>query len=187
MAIVKGNKILTARQQKQQVLKWTGWTAKQYEKEYDKLRNRVRNYERANGLERGSIDAADLLAREARTRHYAPRYGEVPQSTTLYEAVIKTTSQSTGQRLTVSGRIKSQEAAILGIEKRYHGLLSKSEMVKQAVAGLKEFNPNYTAADLERVILETAHDSNFYSAARKEARDKLLKQGIITDKTPDTL
>ena len=188
MAITnKTGQTLTARQQKAQVLKWTGWTSEQYNKEYDKLRNRVRNYERANGYERGSINVADVLAREARVRHYAPRFGETAQSTQLYMAVSATTSQSTGKALTASGRTNSQTAAIAAISGRYHGLLEKSNIVQTAVAELKANNPNYTAAEYEATILKAARRSNALGHTAETIRKAFLRKGIIVAKQVDTL
>lgn len=187
MAIQRGKKTLNAREQAAQVRKWAGWTKEQYNKEYDKLRNRVRNYERANGYEKGSINVADLLAKEVRNRHYAPRYGEQPRSTQLYMAVNATTSASTGRALTSRATKLSQTAAIAAIEGRYYGLLSKSQLVKDRVKWLKENIPDYTAKQLEQAILEAAHESNAVGEARRAAHKELLRKGVITEKPIDTL
>ena len=51
--IFRGNKELTASEVKSFIMQQRGWTSQEYQKEYDKLRNRVRNlesYQRAQGV-----------------------------------------------------------------------------------------------------------------------------------------
>ena len=40
-----------ARSARADIMRWTGWDARQYKREYDKFRNRVRNYQRIVGGE----------------------------------------------------------------------------------------------------------------------------------------
>lgn len=187
MAIKQGNRTLTARQQAELVRKWTGWSAKEYQKEYDKLRNKTRNYERINGFERGSINVADLLARNARNRYYAPRYGEEARNTNLYNAIQRTTSASTGARLSQRTIERARNVAIQGVEKQFAGALSKSTAVKLAVEALKRNNPNYTAKELQDEIKNTLALAQEAGRTYNVYREAQAEQGVILPKRPDTL
>lgn len=99
MAISRNGVTLTPREQKKYVLERTGWTSEKYNKEYDKLRNRVRNYERATGIPRGDINAADLLARHALRKSWAERTGQPVKDSELYKAVLNAPTISTGKKL----------------------------------------------------------------------------------------
>lgn len=127
MAIKYRGGRLSPKEQKAKVLEWTGWTSKEYRREYDKLRNRTRNYERGGGMERGSINVADLLAREARRQYYAARGVGSSTPTNLFIAITQTTSASPGRELSQGARQKISEAAITATERQYHGLLSSSK------------------------------------------------------------
>lgn len=62
---------LTARDVKAYVMKERGWTTEQYNKEYDKLRNRLRAYEafqRKSGIEVEAQSPASLLYFESRAK-----------------------------------------------------------------------------------------------------------------------
>lgn len=187
MAIQHKKKTLTARQQAAKVREWTGWSVQQYQKEYDKLRNRVRNYERINGYKSGTINAADLLARNARAQFYAPRYGEQAKATQLYQAVMSTTSQSTGKKISAKTAAKARVAALNAISERYHGLLEKSNIVQKAVADLQANNPNYTAAEYEAAIISGAKKSNVMGATASTIQKAFMRKGIIVRKPIDTL
>lgn len=127
MAIKYKGKSLPPREQKAKIMQWTGWSSKEYRREYDKLRNRTRNYERATGMERGTINIGDMLAREARRQYYAARGVGNNTPTNLFMAISQTTSASTGRELSQSTRAKISEVAISATERQFHGLLSSSK------------------------------------------------------------
>lgn len=184
MSIIRGNKTLTAREQKAQVMKWTGWTAKQYEREYDKLRNRTRNYEKAAGYKKGSINVADLLARDARARYYRPRYGETYKPTTLYAAISRTTSQSSGKQLTGKAFQRAQRGAFGSIGKGYSSLIKNSPFVRNAIQEYARKNKGkaITPQELENVI-KSARDLARTSDKSEDLRWRSeLRKGNITPK-----
>lgn len=131
MAINYRGRRLSAREQKKKVMQWRGWDSKTYQREYDRLRNRVRNYERATGMERGSINAADLLARESRRQFYSAR-GADSAPTNLYQAIQATTSASTGAPMSQGTISKINEQAIAAYERQYHGLIERSRFGGEA-------------------------------------------------------
>lgn len=78
---------------KQDILKLTGWTTEKYNKEYDKLRNQVRNYQKAIGGIKRNV-SFELFLRE-RNRKNPLKY-ELSGRFELYKLVG---SQSTGRQL----------------------------------------------------------------------------------------
>lgn len=126
MAIQKGGVTLTARQQKRYVQELTGWSTEQYNKEYDKLRNRVRAYERATGAPKGRYNVADLLARNARGEYFAKREGREYTPTNLYSAVQAAPSISSGRELSEAQTARITGAAREALNKQYAGFLKHS-------------------------------------------------------------
>ena len=91
---------LTARDVKAYVMKERGWTSEQYNKEYDKLRNRLRAYEayqRQSDVEVETQSPASLLYFESRARK---REGEEYQPSLERQRIQAFPSKSTGKALT---------------------------------------------------------------------------------------
>lgn len=91
--------VLTAREVKAYVMKERGWTSEQYNKEYDKLRNRLRAYEafqRQSGVEVETQSPASLLYFESRARK---REGAEYQPTLELQRVKSFPSISSGKAL----------------------------------------------------------------------------------------
>ena len=154
MAIRHGDKELTPKEQKTQVLKWTGWTTEQYNKEYDKLRNRVRAFERATGKAKGEINVADLLAKDARSQYYARYYGKAYTPTNLYQEVSATPSISSGKQLSRKTAERVRATAKTRLSNQFHGLLNNSKYSQQiqqevqSMGGLENISP----ADYEKLL-----------------------------------
>lgn len=127
MAIKSGGKPLTAREQAKKVREWTGWTREQYNKQYDILRNKVRAYEKATGAKKGSINVSDILARDARARFFAKRYGEPYQPTAEYEAIQKASSVSSGRKPSQRSVERITQAAYDRVNKQFAGVIFKSK------------------------------------------------------------
>lgn len=172
MAIKYKGKSLSPREQKAKVMEWTGWSSKKYRREYDKLRNRTRNHERATGAERGAINAADLLAREARRQYYAARGVGSNTPTNLFTAISQTTSASTGRELLQSTRAKISEVAIAATERQFHGLLSSSKFGSSLAADIAAARVGkISAAELAR----RAREYGAQSTALRERTDAARK------------
>lgn len=154
MAIRHGGRELTPKEQKAKVMQWTGWSTEQYNKEYDKLRNRTRAFERATGKPKGEINVADLLAKDARSRYYARYYGEQYTPTNLYQAVAATPSISSGKQLTQRTTERVMETAKARLTSQFHGLLNNSKYAQDIQAevnrlgGLEKISP----ADYEKIL-----------------------------------
>lgn len=126
MAIKRGGVTLTARQQKRYVQELTGWSTEEYNKEYDKLRNRTRAYERATGAPKGKYNVADLLARNVRGEYYARREGREYTPTNLYSAIQAAPSISSGRRPSEASQARIASAAREALNKQYAGFLKHS-------------------------------------------------------------
>ena len=90
---------LTARDVKAYVMKERGWTSEQYNKEYDKLRNRLRAYEafqRQSGISVEAQSPASILYFESRTRR---REGSEYQPSLELQRIKSFPSISSGKAL----------------------------------------------------------------------------------------
>ena len=130
---------LTARDIKAYVMKERGWTSEQYNKEYDKLRNRLRAYEgfqRQSGVEVEKQSPASLMYFESRARR---REGAEYQPSLELQRIQSFPSVSSGKSLTRTLERRSETFA-----RRYRATTDR------AFAGLIAANP--TAAKIaERV------------------------------------
>ena len=130
---------LTAREIKSYVMKERGWTSDQYNKEYDKLRNRLRAYEafqRQSGVSVEAQSPASILYFESRPR---PHEGAEYQSSLELQRIKSFPSISSGKAL---GRALERRSETFA--RRY------TETTNKVFAGLIAANP--TAAEIaERV------------------------------------
>lgn len=164
MAIKKGGKTLTAREQKRAVMEWKGWTSSQYNKEYDKLRNRARNYERAIGAKKGTINVADLLARDARNEYYNRTKGIERRTPADLKAIQRTTSASTGKKLSIKTAARVQAFAVEALRKEYSSLLQKTAKgeykSKTVAAALGKLSKDATVADVREALRGAGREIN---------------------------
>ena len=137
---------LSASQVKAEVMQIRGWTATQYEKEYDKIRNRIRAYEgfeRSMGEKVTPESPAAFLYKESRAmqRHGA---AYVPSARTA--AIRQTTSISSGKALEtlLTGKTKAAKKArgafyrraAQGVE-RFSGLIEKNPTAARMAKEIK--------------------------------------------------
>lgn len=98
---------LSAREVKQTVMKLRGWTSKQYENEYDKLRNRLRGYEAfkiSQGEEVKPQSPATILYHQSRAMHRAELSGEEYIPSLEMQRLQSFSSRSTGGLKNLSQR-----------------------------------------------------------------------------------
>lgn len=147
---------LTARDVKAYVMKERGWTSEQYNREYDKLRNRLRAYEAfqsQSGVEVERQSPASLLYFESRARR---REGAEYQPSLELQRVKSFPSVSSGKALKSTLERRSETFA-----RRY------AETTNRTFAGLIAANP--TAAE----IAERVTDPVKREQALKALADKL--------------
>lgn len=179
MAIKKGGKTLTARQQKAYVQSITGWTTAQYNKEYDKLRNRVRNYERATGAPKGRYNVADLLARNARGEYFAKREGRTYTPTNLFQAVQAAPTVSTGAKLSEAAQARITTAGREALNKQYAGFLEHSiyggaAFGRLLISAEKRLGRPLTIEEYSRLLKRQAERSSFAKLSQKD-RDTQIR------------
>lgn len=101
---IKGERVeLTARQVKAEIMSIRGWTSEEYQREYDKLRNKLRAYEAfeksrlPQGEQFKSESPANFLYREAKSMQ---RYGESYRPSARTANIRSAPSISSGKALT---------------------------------------------------------------------------------------
>ena len=156
MAIKIDGKALSARAQAKKVREWTGWTPQEYKRQYNILRNRVVNYERATGAAAGSINVADLLARNARGQYYARTvYKTKYTPTELWRAVQQAPASSTARATSAVGYIRAMRAGYDRVERQFKGVIQNSKYAEiiraevQAAGGLGAITPQEYLAIVE--------------------------------------
>lgn len=135
--IFRGNKELTASEVKSFIMQQRGWTSAEYQKEYDKLRNRVRNfesYQRAQGISVPKQNVSAILYREAKAmKTYGARYTPSQE----IERLRSFTSVSTGRfkAADVSARLAHSQRTY--VEARFAGLMSANSAAHEIYERLK--------------------------------------------------
>ena len=179
MAIIryKTGEILTPKQVKAEIQAIKGWTTAQYQREYDKFRNKVRNYETLSGVEKGKYKVQDLFYEKTKSEK---RYGANYKPSGLLAAITRTSSSSPGRVKRFGDKLtgisqKAQAREVDAIKERF------SELLKSNYNGvadkIKDVND---PAEALRILRETADDLNTY----KEAKAK--KQGFSDARTIGT-
>lgn len=133
MALVDLNKggLLSKKEIKARTLAVTGWTTEQYNKEYDKLRNRVRNYERATGKQRGTYAVNELLYKEQAAKK---KYGGEYRPSALLRDIRESTSYSTGEKYAEKAKRVAIPRAFQGLKRSFAGAASKSKAVAEMLS-----------------------------------------------------
>ena len=144
MAIKRGGKELSAREQKALVMREAGWSSKEYQKRYDVLRNRARNYERAVGLEKGTINVADLLARDVHYRYRAEKEGYSYKPTEIFKAVSQTVASSPSRVLSANAIGRATSLEVDRIQRQFRGVIEKSMYSEQIANKVSQAMQNGT-------------------------------------------
>lgn len=144
MAIKRHGRELSPKEQVAYAMRLTGWTREQYRKEYDRLRFKVRAYERTVGVGRsGPINVADLLIRNEFNKKIQ---GSDYQPTDLYRAVSAAPVINTSRALPERKRQQVIEAEFERVDKLALGLY-KSRLSEEFQEALKD----YSAKDMASV------------------------------------
>lgn len=135
--IVKGEKVyLSDREVKAYIMEQRGWTSEQYSKEYDKLRNRVKNYEafqRAHGVSPKTQSARDILYKETKAM---ARHGADYKPTEQLQRLKSFPSYSTGKafKKVLASEAKNVRLAAQykeAVLKRFDRFISQNPMAKK--------------------------------------------------------
>lgn len=177
MPIQRGGRTLTNRERAAEIRRLTGWTKEEYNRRYDVLRNRARNYEKATGAERGSINVGDLLYRDVRSRAMAQRYGDKYRPSALYEAVSAGPASSTGRRISQAGIARVAKAEQTRGIRQFSGILYNSKYSERLLQLQQElilsgtYNPIEFAKILEEYARQLGREKENISAFNRNVRD----------------
>lgn len=158
---------LTAREVKSFVMKERGWTSEQYNNEYDKLRNRLRAYEkfqRQSGVSVEPQSPASLLYFESRARK---REGAEYQPSLERQRIEAFPSRSTGKALT--------ERSVKRLENVYAQTTSK------AFDGLINANPTAQTIARPQSIIIDPNTKERRLARPEDPQDEVFTGMLITD------
>ena len=165
---------LSASQVKAEVMQIRGWTARQYEKEYDKIRNRIRAYEgfeRSMGEKVTPESPAAFLYKESRAmQRHGAAYVPSPRTT----AIRQTTSISSGKALEtlLTGKTKAAKKA-------------RGAFYRRAAQGVERFSgliaKNPTAARMAKEIKNPAKLLSALKAFANKMRIKIDETGRAQD------
>ena len=157
---------LTAREVKSYVMKERGWTSEQYNKEYDKLRNRLRAYEafqRQSGVEVETQSPASLLYFESRARK---REAAEYQPSLELQRIQSFPSVSSGKALKSMLERRSETFA-----RRYR------DITDRIFAGLIEANP--TASEIAQKVQDPVKREEALKALAKKLHAKQDAAGRV--------
>lgn len=129
---------VSPREVKSYIMRVEGWTTEQYNKEYDILRNRLRNFEafqRASGIEVTPQSPAEILYKQAKAKK---RYGSEYTESFDLQRIRAFPSTSTGRKGQMSTRAQARMASLY------------RKTTNARFAGLIEANP--TAARIADTI-----------------------------------
>lgn len=155
---------LTASDVKAYVMKERGWSSQQYQKEYDKLRNRIRAYEayqRAHGAQIEAQSPAHVLYFESRARK---REGTEYRESLELQRIKSFPAISSGKAL-----VKSLETNDEGFTRRYVTTSDK------AFAGL--IRANETAARIYREVPDPVKREQALKDFAKKLHLKMKQSG----------
>ena len=168
MAIVdiKSGKTLSAKEIKAAVMKAKGWTSAEYQREYDKLRNRTRNYEQITGRASGSIKVNELLYTQTKAQ---ARYGAAYRPSRQLQAIQATPSTGTAvvRQKGVSARVISTQERIL--KAQFAGFTQKSTEGARVLQLYEMHKAGTLDAEIDRVAteFEEAIDAGEYDLAEQ--------------------
>lgn len=171
MAIVdiKSGKQLSSREIKAAVMKAKGWTSAEYQKEYDKLRNKTRNYEQITGLQSGSIKVNELLYTQTKSQQ---RYGASYRPSRQLQAIQATPSTGTAvvRQKGVSSRVIAQQERIL--KSQFAGFTQKSTEGARVLQLYEMSKAGTLDAEIDRVadeLMEAVEAGEYDLAAQLRA------------------
>lgn len=163
----------TARQRKADIMRWLGFdNAAQYNKAYDKFRNRVRNFERVTGAK--PVSPAYLFHDYAYS--VAKKGG---QFSGRVKAVLAAPTTTTTGRISELRKTQIRNEYL----RPFTGLMARSPQKTAEIieAGIKrDEQGNITSVDTERIVQAL----NNYAKLIKEKKDKAQKE-VIPYPDPD--
>ena len=180
MAIVdlRSGKALTAREIKSEVMRLRGWTSEEYQKQYDILRNKTRNYEKLTGQASGSIKVNELLYTTSKAQK---RHGAGYRASKQVQAIQATPSAGTAAfaKKGASAAVVSKQEKIL--KSQFAGFTSKSTEGAEILKAYERQKTGYYDKEIDRVATlyeeaTKAGDTEKAGKLRQEMRELHAEQ-----------
>jgi molecular chaperone DnaK (HSP70) len=135
-------------------MKIKGWSSERYQREYDILRNKTRNYEHLTGKEKGSIKVNELLYTTTKAQK---RYGTAYRPSAQVQAINALTSTGTAvfRERGASARVISTQEALL--KSQFGGFTSKSTEGREIVE-LYDLNASGILSTTEKNLTREIND-----------------------------
>lgn len=142
--IVKGGRVeMSSREVKAYIMKQNGWTSRQYDKQYDIFKNKLRayeNYERAHGVTSQRQSPTQLLYKEAKAK---AREGADYTPSIKMRRIRSFTSVSSGkagQKALQGQRYQSRRAQLYeeATSKQFKGLIDSNPTAKEIAERIKD-------------------------------------------------
>lgn len=156
----KTGKKKTDKEIKADIMKWTGWTTKEYQKKYDVFRNRVRNYEQtAAGGQTFKVN--ELFWEVKRSEQ---KFGKAYKPSALVRSIMATPSAGTGKVKRQGVSKDAQKAQYKAVLKAFKGLRKAypdaEEIVKTWRNQQRRKDPTKrpTVAELKNALAQWAED-----------------------------
>ncbi len=164
ITIVKNGKIVTLSpaQVGREIRRSLGISRTEYNRQYDVIRKRVRNFNRATGA---NLSAQELFYRSSQ------RQGAGLDATPLQKAVLSFTSSNTGSDLSRN----ALQAARVGVLANYADLIAKNDFVGDTVGEYLKLNPDATAKELNVLLTDLARANYDYKKELYKNNRKLYK------------
>lgn len=128
---------LSNREVKQRIMKIRGWTSKEYENEYDKLRNRIRAYEgyirSIGGVKKEEQSPVKILYRQAKAMK---REGKNYTPSIELKTILSFPTVSTGKKLQkelTSSKVINEWGKKYGeaVDKKFRGFINANPLAKE--------------------------------------------------------
>ena len=142
--MVKGQRVeMSSREVKAYIMKQNGWTSRQYDKQYDIFKNKLRayeNYERAHGVTSPRQSPTQLLYKEAKAK---AREGADYTPTIKMRRIRSFTSVSSGkagQKALQGQRYQARRAQLYeeATSKQFKGLIDNNPKAKEIAERIKD-------------------------------------------------
>ena len=142
--MVKGQRVeMSSREVKAYIMKQNGWTSRQYDKQYDIFKNKLRayeNYERAHGVTSQRQSPTQLLYKEAKVK---AREGADYTPSIKMQRIRSFTSVSSGKagQKALQGQLYQARRAQLYEEatsKQFKGLIDNNPTAKEIAERIKD-------------------------------------------------
>lgn len=142
--MIKGQRVeMSSREVKAYIMKQNGWTSRQYDKQYDIFKNKLRayeNYERAHGVTSKRQSPAQLLYKEAKAK---AREGADYTPSIKMRRIRSFTSVSSGkagQKALQGQRYQARRTQLYeeATTKQFKGLIDNNPMAREIAERIKD-------------------------------------------------